>query len=65
MTGSSDRETVDAYAQDLRRLFDLTYPQAQQGTEEAEDMGQSVLSYQFVAGLRQEIKIKMARGRKR
>ena len=54
------KETVDAYAQDLRRLFYLAYPQAQQGTEEAEDMGRSVLSYQFVAGLRQEIKVRLA-----
>ena len=56
------KETVDAYAQDLRRLFYLAYPQAQQGTREAEDMGRSVLSYQFVAGLRQEIKVKLAGG---
>ena len=54
------KETVDAYAQDLRRLFYLAYPQAQQGTEEAEDMGRSVLSYQFVACLGQDIKIKLA-----
>ena len=40
--------------------FFLAYPQAQQGTREAEDMGRSVLSYQFVAGLRQEIKVKLA-----
>lgn len=38
-------ETVNNYAQELRRLFYLAYPQAQQGTEEAEDMGRSVLSY--------------------
>ena len=54
------RETMDAYAQDLHRLFHLAYPQTQQGTEEAEDMGRSVLSYQFVAGLLQDIKIKLA-----
>ena len=45
------KETVDDHAQDLHRLFYLAYPRAQQGTQEAEDMGQSVLSYQFVAGL--------------
>ena len=53
-------ETVDNYDQELRRLFYLAYPQAQQETEEAEDMGRSVLSYQFVAGLRRDIKIKLA-----
>ena len=54
------KETVDAYAQDLRRLFHLAYPQAQQGTREAEDLGRSVLCYQFVAGLQREIKVKLA-----
>ena len=52
---------MDTYAQDLRRLFYLAYPQAQQGTQDAEDMGRSVLCCQFVTGLRQEIKLKLAR----
>ena len=52
---------MDAYAQDLhRRLFRLAYPQAQRGTEEAGDIGRSVLSCHFVARLRQDIKIKLA-----
>ena len=53
-------ESVDTYAQGLRRLFYLAYPQAQQGTQDAEDMGRSVLCCQFVTGLRQEIKLKLA-----
>ena len=53
-------ESVDAYAQDLRRLFHLAYPKAQQGTQEAESMGRSVLAYQFVAGLLPDIKLKLA-----
>ena len=32
-------ETVNRYAQDLRRLFYKAYPRASQGTEEAEDLG--------------------------
>ena len=50
-------ESVDTYAQDLRRLFYLAYPQAQQGTQDAEDMGQSVLCCQFVTGLQHETKL--------
>lgn len=53
-------ESVDAYAQDLRRLFHLAYPRAQQGSQEAEDMGRSVLASQFVAGLLPDIKLKLA-----
>ena len=53
-------ETVDDYAQDLRVLFKRAYPLAQQGTQEAETMGKSVLAYQFVSGLRPEIKAKVA-----
>ena len=51
---------MDDYAQDLRRLFNRAYPSAQQGTSEVESMGRSVLAYQFVAGLRSDIKIKVA-----
>ena len=53
-------ETVDHYAQDLRRLFYKAYPRAGQGTEEAEDLGQSVLAYQFVAGLTPALRTKIA-----
>ena len=51
---------MDDYAQDLRRLFNRAYPSAQQGTSEVESMGRSVLAYQFVAGLRSDIKIKVS-----
>ncbi len=53
-------ESVDDYAQDLRRLLNRAYPQAQRGTSEAEVMAQSVLSSQFVAGVRSSIKTKLA-----
>ena len=52
--------TVDEYAQDVRRLFYQAYPRAQQGTQETEDMGRSVLAYQFVAELRSNLKSKQA-----
>lgn len=53
-------EPVDNYAQELRRLFQKAYPMAQRGSQEAESMGRSVLAYQFVAGLRTELKCKVA-----
>ena len=55
-----DGESVDEYAQDLRRLFRKAYGKAQQGSQEAEKMGRSVLAYQFVAGLCQKLKAKIA-----
>ena len=53
-------ETVDEYAQDVRRLFYQAYPRVQQGTQETEAMGRSVLAYQFVAGLKPNFKSKLA-----
>ena len=53
-------ETVDEYAQDVRRLFYLAYPWAQQGTQETEDLGRTMLAYQFVAGLKPNLKSKPA-----
>lgn len=53
-------ETVDEYAQDMRHLFYQAYPRAQQGNQETEDMGRSVLAYQFVAGLKSNLKSKVA-----
>ena len=52
-------ESVDDYAQDLRTLFHKAYPYAQQGTQEAEKLGQLVLVNQFVAGLLEDIKAKV------
>ena len=51
-------ENVDDYAQDLRKLFNRAYSNAQSGGE-AEAMGKSVLSNQFVAGLVDKLKAKM------
>ena len=53
-------ETVDGFAQDLKTLFYKAYPSTLQGGREAEEMGRTVLSTQFVAGLRKEIKLKLA-----
>ena len=53
-------EAVDHYAQDLRRLFYKAYPKASQGSGEAEDLGQSVLAYQFVVGLTPALRTKVA-----
>ena len=54
------QEMVDAFAQELRRLFYLAYPKAQQGSRETEEMGTTVLVYQFISGLKPEIKSKVA-----
>ena len=51
---------MDSYAQELRTLFYRAYPQAQQGTQETEQMARTMLANQFAVGLRQEIKIKVA-----
>ena len=53
------KEDVDTYAQDLRNLFQKAYPTARQGSKE---MGKSVLSRQFAAGLLPESKVKVAGG---
>ena len=52
-------ESVDSYAQDLRKLFYQAYSRAQQEGGGAEIMGQSVLAYQFVAGLTGDLKAKL------
>ena len=44
-------DTVDGFAQELWKLFQKTYPTSVRGSKEVEEMGQSVLSSQFVAGL--------------
>ena len=49
-------ESVDDYAQDLRKLFYRAYSNAQGGGGEAEVMGKSVLMYQFIAGLTEKLK---------
>jgi len=52
-------ETVDSYAQDLKKLYYKAYAGAQKGSKEAEAMGRSVLAYQFVAGLFPHLKSKL------
>ena len=52
-------ESVDAYAQELRTLFHKAYPSVQQGTREAEALGQTILTNQFVVGLLPDIKSKI------
>ena len=55
-----EAETVDQYAQELRKLFYRAYPEQIQATEEAEGFGRSVLAYQFVAGLKLNLQSKVA-----
>lgn len=45
-------ESVDEFAQDLRKLYSKAYAGFTKGTPEAEKVGQTVLASQFVAGLR-------------
>ena len=54
------KESVDTYAQELQRLFQRAYPSAVRGNADAQEMGQAVLSSQFVGGLVPEIKRKIA-----
>ena len=55
-----ETETVDQYAQELRKLFCRAYPRTNQATEEAEGFGRLVLAYQFVAGLKRNLQSKVA-----
>ena len=54
-------ESVDQYAQDLHSLFYKAYPNVQQGTKEAETLGQAVMVNQFVAELFPEIKSRLVK----
>ena len=53
------RETVDDFAQELRKLYAKAYAAVTRGTPEAEQVGQTVLANQFVAGLRPELQTKV------
>ena len=55
-----EAESVDQYAQELRKLFYRAYPRASQATEQAEGFGKSVLAYQFVAGLKKNLQSRVA-----
>ena len=52
-------ESVDDYAQELRKLHSKAYSTAVNGNAEAEKVGQIVLLNQFVSGLRTEIQAKV------
>ena len=53
------KETVDEYAEALKKLYAKAYFNLTRGGHEAEVMGQSVLANQFVAGLKPELKAKV------
>lgn len=53
------KETVDDYAQALRKLYKNAYSGVLRGGTEAEEMGQTVLANQFVAGLRPDLKTRV------
>ena len=53
------KESVDEYAQELRKLFAKAYSSIARGGPEAESLGQSVLANQFIAGLRADLKAKV------
>ena len=52
-------ESVDDYAQELRKLHSKAYSTAMGGNSEAEKVGQIVLLNQFVSGLRPKIQTKV------
>ena len=54
------KETVEEYAQNLNRLYQRAYPCSERGSADAERMGQTVLANQFAAGLKPEIRVKVA-----
>ena len=54
-------ESTKDYAVDLNRLYQRAYPHSERGSAGAEKMGQTVLVYQFVVGLKAEICFKIAR----
>ena len=49
-------ESVDQYAQELRRLHQKAYPESLRGSEEAKQIGKTLLASQFLKGLHLEIK---------
>ena len=55
-----ESETVDHYAQELRKLFYKAYPRAGLDGGDTEGMGRAVLAYQFVAGLTPVVRTKVA-----
>ena len=53
-------ESVDKFAQDLRKLYNKAYPPSMRDGEEADAMENTVLASQFVAGLKPDIIKKIA-----
>ena len=53
------KETVDDFAQDLRKLHSRAYSTAMYANSEAEKVGQMVLANQFISGLRPELQAKI------
>ena len=49
------RETVDEFAQELRKLYANAYAPVTRGTRQEEEVGQHMLSSEFVTGLRPEL----------
>ena len=54
-----DKETVDEFAQELQKLYNLAYAGATSEGPQAERMGQTLLANQFVTGLRPDLKRKL------
>ena len=54
-----ERETVDQFAQDLQKLYNLAYAGATSEGPQAERMGQTLLVNQFVTGLGADLKRKL------
>ena len=54
-----EKESVEQFVQDLRKLFNCAYAKATREGPQAERMGQTLLANQFVAGLRPDLKRKL------
>ena len=54
-----EKETVDQFAQDLQKLYNLAYAGATSEGPQAERMGRTLLANQFVTGLRPDLKRKI------
>ena len=54
-----EKETVDQFAQEIQKLYNLAYAGAASEGPQAERMGQTLLANQFVTGLRPELKRKL------
>lgn len=53
------KESVDDFAQELRKLHSKAYSAATYANPEAEKVGQMVLANQFISGLRPELQSKV------